>query len=326
MTAARNSPHAIVVLPPGRLGQVRDPALRRWLSRGLLEYSKPTGEMLHKVVETMGHSACADGLAALRFWGQTGDRSSAWIAAADPVHLEARLDRLYLHALHGPQMPMSDLRPIFDFLQLAFGSATHAFARIGHHAYLRGDRELASAPVSAKFVDGQPPDEMMPRRGGKDADTESHHRLVSEVQMALHEHRINIDRENAGKLAANSIWIWGGGTAAEATVEPILTLFSNDPLFKGYWLSRTGIAEPWPKNFESCIQLAKAGFVAVTPEVMADGRPEAPDRYLQELQELLKSKKVKRLTLLFRDGLRIDIKPRDAYRFWRRESPQLMPR
>jgi hypothetical protein len=289
------------------------------------QYSKPTGEMLHKVVESVGHGACNDGLAALRFWGQTGDRSAAWMAAVEPVHLEARLDHLCLHALHGPQMPMSDLRPIFDYLQLTFGSANHAFARIGHYAYLRGDREMASAQVSAKFVDGQPPDDMMPRRGGRDAGIESHQQLVSEVQMALHEHKINVEREMAGKLAANSIWIWGGGTAAQATIEPIMVLFGNDPLFKGYWLSRTGIAEPWPKNFDSCIQLAKNGFVAVTPEIMVDGRPEAPDRYLQELQDLLKSKKIRRLTLLFRDGLQIDLKHRDAYRFWRRESAQLLP-
>ena len=281
--------------------------------------------MLHKLVEMMGHKPCKDGLAALHFWGQTGDRSAAWMAAVDPVHLEARLDHLCLHALHGQQMPMSDLRPIFDYLQLTFGSEQFAFARIGHQAYLRGDREMASARVSAKFADGQPPDEFMPRRGGKDDGTESHHRLVSEAQMALHEHKINIERENAGRLAANSIWIWGGGMAAEATVEPIMPLFGNDPLFKGYWLSRTGLAQPWPKNFESCTRLTEDGFVAVTPEITVDGQPEAPDRYLQELKDLLKSKKINRLTLLFRDGLRIDLKARDAYRLWRRESAQLLP-
>jgi len=320
-----HSPHAIVVLPPGRLGQIRDPALRRWLSRGLLRYSQPTGEMLHKLIQSMGHRVCKDGLAALRFWGQTGDRSAAWMAAVELVHLEVRLDHLRLHALQGRQMPMSDLRPIFDFLQLKFGSATCAFARIGHHAYLRGDREMASATVSAKFVDGQPPDEMMPRRGGGDDHTEAHHRLVSEVQLALHEHRINIEREKAGQPVANSIWIWGGGTAAEAANQPTMTLFSDDPLFKGYWLSCSGLARAWPKNFESCLRKAKDGFVAVTPGITPDGRPEAPDCYLQELRGLLQSKKMAGLTLLFRDGLQIDLKAGDAYRFWRRESALLLP-
>ena len=321
-----HSPHAIAVLPPGRLGRIRDPALRRWLSSGLLHYLKPAGEILHRLVELMGHNACTDGLAALRFWGQTGDRSAAWIAAVELVHLEARLDHLCLYALHGPQMPMSDLRPIFDFLQQTFGSDRYAFARIGHNAYLRGDLEMASARVSAKFVDGRSPDEMMPRRGGKDSGTEMHHRLVSEVQMALHEHEINVAREKAGRPAANSIWIWGGGTAAQATSEPVMPLFCDDPLFKGYWLSRNGRVEPWPKGFEPCIQRAKNGFVAVTPEIIVDGQPEAPDRYLYGLKKLLKSKKIKRLTLLFRDGLQIELGNRDVYRFWRRESRQLLPR
>ena len=105
-----------------------------------------------------------------------------------------------------------------------------------------------------------------------------------------------------------------------------MPLFCDYPIFKGYWLTRSGRVEPWPKGFEPCIQRAKNGFVAVTPEIKVDGQPEAPDRYLYGLKNLLKSKKIKRLTLLFRDGLQIDLRNRDVYRFWRRESRQLMPR
>ena len=47
--------------------------------------------MFAGVLGVIAHALPAAGLAALRFWGQTGERSDAWIAAADPVHLEARL-------------------------------------------------------------------------------------------------------------------------------------------------------------------------------------------------------------------------------------------
>lgn len=316
--------HALVVLPPGLGGQIRDRALRRWVSKGRLQYIEPAHEILHAVLQLIDHDAGGAGLAALRFWGQTGERSSAWMAAAEPVHLEARLDHLRLHALRGAHMPTADLSSIVDHLQLTLGSDEHEFARIANHAYLRAAHVIASARDSAQFVDGQRPDECMPIAGSGKA-AERHDRLVSEIQMALHEHAVNIAREQLGQRVVNSIWFWGGGTAPEITVQPILPVFTDDPLFKGFWLSRTGLAEPWADGFNACLEFAERGFVAITPERQVDGEQEPPDLYLRQLQELLERKKIKRLTLLFRDGLRAEINTADAYRFWRRESSLLKP-
>lgn len=298
--------------------------MRLWLSKGRTQFTAPADEMLYSVTELIGHNARHDGLAALHFWGQTGERSAAWMAATDPVNLEAHLNHLYLHDLRGEQMPISDLRLIIDYLQASFGSERMAFARLGHQGYLRGEQEIATAKVSSRIVDGLRPDEFMPKQG-EDNKAEDHHRLLSEVQMALHEHEININRIEAGQREVNSLWIWGGGTAPEVEVKPIFPLFANDPLFKGFWLSRTGIVEPWSDGFDACITLAQQGFVAIIPELAA-GQTESPDRYLQQLKGLLAAGKIGRLTLIFRDGLRADMKASDAYRFWRRESSLLMPR
>jgi hypothetical protein len=314
---------AIVVLPAGRAGRIQDERLRRWLSKGRLQASPAEDELLYSVVDLFGMNARDDGLAALQFWGQTGDRSGAWMAAADPVHLEARLDYLCLYDLRGRQMPMSDLRPIFEFLQSTFGSGSLGFARIGRQGYLRGENEIATASASARAVNGLRPDEFMPKQG-ENGDADGYHRLLSEVQMALHEHEINEARVQAGLREVNSLWIWGGGVAPDVTVEPILPLFANDPLFKGFWLSRTGVAEPWSDGFEACVALAQKGFVAVTPDTEA-GQADSPDRYLAELRRLMSAGVIGHVTLLFRDGLRADISPRDRYRFWRRESPMLAP-
>jgi len=313
--------HAIVVLPPGLAGQIQDKRLRRWLSRGRLDQSVPTDELLYVVADLLGYDAREDGLAAMRFWGQTGERSAAWMAATDPVHLEARLDHLYLHDLRGENMPLSDLRTIFDFLQARLGSESMAFARLGHQGYLRGEPEIATASVSAAVIDGLRPDEFMPKQG-TDHNADDHHRLLSEVQMALHEHEININRMAAGRLEINSLWIWGGGTAPEITASPIYPLFGNDPLFRGFWHSRTGIVEDWSENFEACITLAVKGFVAITPDDLSSEA--APvDHYLRRLKALQADGKIGRLTLLFRDGLRAEINAIDAWRIWRRESPLL---
>ena len=259
-----------------------------------------------------------EGLAALRLWGQTGDRPNVWIAAADPVHLEARLDHLCLHALMGAQLPKSDLRAVFDFLQKSLGEDTHvAFAHVGMFGYLRGNEAIATASVSAAVIDGMQPDEFMP--AGEAA--AGHLKLLGETQMCLHEHEVNQRREALGLLPVNSIWFWGGGIAPQKGLRKLPALFGDDPLFAGYWESCTGVSEPWPGNFAKCLDTAVKDLIIVTPASDEDGDFLAA--YLLELREMLKSGQLSRLVLLFRDGLTAEVGRFDAFRLWRRSSALL---
>ncbi len=277
--------------------------------------------MLAGVLRAIGHCVPADGLAALRFWGQTGERPGAWIAAADPVHLEARLDHLCLYALRGDDISRTDLRDLFDYLQKTLGDDDrYAFARLGHLGYLRGQEPIATAAVSPDVVDGHAPDEFMP--AGDNAVT--HDQLLSEAQMALHDHEVNLRRAASGNRSVNSIWFWGGGTAPEKDAQPIPPLFADDPLFRGYWNSRTGIIDSWTGNVDEALSNAPDGFVAVVPDELDYSQPEAMATCLENLRVVLKRGDLRALTLLFRDGLKIDVDKKDTFRFWRKVSPLLM--
>ena len=315
--AGDTKPQAIVVLSNGRQGALRDDALRRWLSRGALSATDGVHEILTDVLEMLGHDAVVDGLAALRFWGQTGERSGAWMVAADPVHMEARMDHLCLRAFHGTDVPVSQLGPLFDYLQAKFGSDDYAFARIGEHTYVRGDEPLACATVSSLQVDGLPPDEFMPQGEG----TGTYHRFLGELQMALHEHEVNEIREQDGAAPVNSLWLWGGGAAPEAVTRPIWPLFSNDALFRGYWLSCTGIVEPWQDTIDDCIEFAEKGFVLVAEADQLDG--ERTLGVLRQLRHALQAGRIANLSLMFRDGLRVQLQRADLLKVWRRVSPLL---
>ena len=60
------------------------------------------------------------------------------------------------------------------------------------------------------------------------------------------------------------------------------------------------------------------GFVAVTPE--EDMTPVSLVTYLQELRVLLNRKRVSRLILLSRDGLRAEVRRSYTLKFWRRDN------
>ncbi|MFQ6003894.1 MAG: hypothetical protein ACE5OQ_00180 [Woeseia sp.] len=313
MAADSNKREAIVVLPAVMGGRVEHARERRWLSRSKLALSDAPREIFERVLSAAGLSRLAEGLAALRLWGQTGDRPNVWLASADPVHLEARSDHLRLHALVGEQSPIADLRAIFDHLHESLGGDTaYALARVGEHGYLRSDREIATASLSASAIDGMAPDEFMPS-GESAAD---YHRLSGEIQMCLHDHEVNLRREEHGLMPVNSIWFWGGGMAPDKTVEPLPPLFGDDPLFTGYWESRTALISPWPGSFSKCLDLAVKDFVAVTP--VPDQGEDLLTACLAELRDLLRAGRLHRLVLLFRDGLTARFGRFDAFRLWRR--------
>ena len=108
---------AVVVFPASAVTQIADPGLRGWLARGTMNQAEAPSELLQCILSVLNRPYPDDGLAALRMWGQTGDRPTVWIAAADPVYLEPRLDHLCLHALGSEQLPDGELGGLLDYLQ-----------------------------------------------------------------------------------------------------------------------------------------------------------------------------------------------------------------
>ena len=109
--------------------------------------------------------------------------------------------------------------------------------------------------------------------------------------------------------------------APEKIIRPQPPVFTEDPLLLGYWESATAVADLWPGNFAACAEASLHGFVAVTPEF--DNHPDRLCDYLFELRGLLRSRRVGRLVLLFRDGLRAEVQRSHTIKFWRRDSELL---
>ena len=318
MNTSYDKTAAVVVLPPIRGGRLEDKSVRAWLAQSDLSVEAEPRELLALILEELGLPYPEQGLAALRMWGQTGDRPTVWIAAADPVYLEPRLDHLCLHALQRSGIAPSDLRPLFDHLQSTLADDKRfGFARLGNCGYLRAADAVSTAAVPAYVVDQREPGEFLPTG----EHTVSHRNILSEIEMALHEHEVNERRLAEGKQPVNSLWLWGGGMAPEKIIRPQPPLFTDDPLLLGYWESATAVADLWPGNFEACADASVHGFVAVTPEF--DNHPERLREYLCELRGLLQSKRVSRLILLFRDGLRADVRRSQTLKFWRRDNELL---
>jgi hypothetical protein len=311
VTASYDKSAAVVVLPSVG-GRLRDASLRSWLSRADLVCANEPLELLSVVLGELGMPSPEQGHAALRMWGQTGDRPAAWIAGADPVYLEPRLDSLCLHALRREDLPLEDTRPLIDHLQQALAVESDiGFARVGGCAYLSAQAPMLTANLPAYVIDRQDPGEYLPTGEG----SADHRRLTSEIEMALHEHEVNLERTSRGVQPVNGLWIWGGGYAPEQVTEACPPLYTDDPLLTGYWLSKTGVADMWPGSIDACIEQSVAGFVAVTPNYENDD--DVLESCLNELRLALNSRRLSKLILIFRDGIFADVRRSQAVRIWR---------
>lgn len=312
MSTIRDNSTAIVVLPAVGRCESLESSLRRWLARADIGRLAGPRELLARILAELGFPYPGSGLGALRMWGQTGERPTVWVAAADPVYLEPRLDHLAVHALPAESVPTADLRGLVDHLQATLADGGNlGFARLGRYGYLRAQEPIATASVPPGVAHLDMPNEYLPT--GPEADT--YRRLISEVEMALHDHEVNVRRQERGLQPINGLWIWGGGFAPEPSTVSLPPLFASDPLLTGYWLSHGGVVDAWPGDIAGCAEAATAGFVALTPERNEPGRLDA---LLQELRELQWAGRLKRLVLMFRDGVEARIERHHRWRFWRR--------
>ncbi|MDH3532796.1 MAG: hypothetical protein OEO82_07685 [Gammaproteobacteria bacterium] len=309
---------AVVLLPPISGGRLQDARLATWLSRATLGRAAGQQVRLETILAALNLQYPAEGVAALRMWGQTGERPDVWIAAADPVYLEPRLDHLCLHALDSGFVPPADLAALLGYLQAKLAEDAHyGFARIDSWLYVRSTVPMASARLPSCLVDQQLPNEFMPTG----AQAGPYRALRSEVEMALHDSELNAQRQARGLPPINSLWLWGGGHAPAQRTAALPPLFAGDALLRGYWLCNTGVVAPWPGSIAACLAASAAGFVA-EPDFAADDI-DALEDCLHALRAALRTGRLSRLQLIFHDGLEAQVERRDAWRLWRRRAALL---
>jgi hypothetical protein len=308
---------AVVLLPPVR-GRLGDRKLLRWLSQAQLEQVPAPENLLAQVLGALGREQPIEGLAALRMWGQTGDRPGTWIAAADPVYMEPRLDRLFLHVLDTEDVSRSEMQRLFDGLQETLGTdGALGFARLGRFGYVRATQPIVTAAIPPALVDGRNPEQSLPSSDTA-ADTL---RLISEIEMTLHGHPVNAERLACGQPPVNSLWIWGGGYAPERSSARVPPLFADDPTLRGYWESVDGSAKAWPGTIDACLDACANGFVAAVP---AGSRDSAElQTGLLAIRDALRSGRLCHAVLVSADGIRATLRRSDRLRVWRRTSALL---
>ena len=253
-----------------------------------------------------------------------------WLRA-DPVHLRVETARLTLIPGAGFSLSRGEADELAKSLNLHFAGEFTFFAVQPQCWCLRaaGDVVLdASAPIE---LAGQEVHPNLPR--GPQA--RRWHALMNEIQMALHDHPVNLERERRGEPAVNSVWFWGAGRLPSAARGPWHSVTADETLATGLarlagmrhralpagasdWLDR---APEDGRHLVVLDVLRGAGALGDT-HARAERLRALEERWFTPLLAALRARRVGMVTVHAPDtGTSHETVRGDLRRFWRRARP-----
>jgi len=180
--------------------------------------------------------------------GQVDAAEGLWIAC-DPVHLRFHQEHLIL-------AEMSHLGITFEEAQELVAALNSHLPETGRFHALSADRWYLQV-TDTMLLDGfeVPPLSLVAGRRiervlADSSQSKGLRRLLNEIQMLLHAHPINRQRENEGRMTINSLWLWGVGQFPQGTVNaserPFDGVWSNNPLALGLAAFSGATSHPAP--------------------------------------------------------------------------------
>lgn len=196
--------------------------------------------------ETFGVAAAPDyPMAALaRYATAPGMPRHFWLHA-DPVHISVRRDQLILIGPQALNITDAEMQALLPTLEEQAPSGYEWDLASPSSWFLHGQSATNCATVPLGAVEGRPISRALPHG----PDSAQWRRIMTELQMALHNHEVNTIRESQGALPINGVWIWGGGTLPEVARSSYSTVTSIRPLAAGLAKLAGARAAPTPGLF-----------------------------------------------------------------------------
>jgi hypothetical protein len=197
-----------LLLARGRATQADPLSLEAWLAGqfGLGEEALPAGAITAQATEPR-------------------DAGAAWVRS-DPIHLRLERDRAKLIPGAACAISLEEADAYLAALNRHFEDR-YFFTRARADQWCaRTDDESTLATPPPLELAGLEVDAALP--GGR------WNALLNEIQMALHEHPLNTERELRGAPPENSVWLWGAGRLPDTVGGPWHSLTSDDALGAGF--------------------------------------------------------------------------------------------
>ena len=214
------------------LGAQRLPALELLLARGRATHAQaqaPERWLLEAFGgDDSGEDAplAAGALSVLAEGGEPGE--DLWLRA-DPVHLRLGREAPTLVPSDAFEVSREEAEALCEALNIHFAGAPTFYPLAPGRWCARLSEEISAAAESPLQLAG----EKMDQRLSAEPAARRWHALLTEIQMVLHQHPVNAERERRGAPALNSLWLWGAGRAPREAAGPWRSVCADEPLALG---------------------------------------------------------------------------------------------
>ena len=277
--------------------------LRSW-QRGLLA----TLDLSPGACASAPVSACGSGIAqAGEYWMQL-----------EPVHFAAGLDRLSFLPLSAAaavqEAELAALAPLLAGHLRSCGMELHTLADGGWSA--RCERAWNVDTVNPEAATARELDQVMP----KGLDAGPLRRLMTELQMLLHDHPVNDARARHGLPAINAIWFWGTGSVpAPQPAGELPPAYGDLPYLRGIYALHKQSLQPAPATCDAMLAAIATAKRALAVIPCADLRA-LDAQWIAPLNAALASRRIARLELIL-DSWLLHLDRAALRRFWRKALP-----
>lgn len=290
-------------------GAARWPLLARAAGRGRVarydDEANPIVAALAALAPTDGEFAEAAVMAA----GAGYDAQHYWLRGT-PMHLAAGLNDLRAVQLDGDQrMTDAEAAQLEVTLNTVLADEEATLRRDGHGGWLLQFKRALHATTSSPYAAATRLDAAMPR--GHDAALLK--RLMTEMQMVLHEHPVNVARARRGQPEINAVWLYGGGSAKPVSPRSLPAAFGVDPLLRGLYRLQGAASPSEVLDATHLLRQVRGSAVAAVDVKTLD---ELESQWLAPLIAALRSGALSALDLILGRWL-IDLRRADLLKFWR---------
>ena len=247
-----------------------------------------------------------------------GDAASdAWLRA-DPAWLRPDINGARLMACGDMlRLTQQDVDAFLPALRPLLGDAGFILdAPTPARWYVRLPRE-AKFPSFSDPADALGADVFDHLPGADDAGSQARRwrALASEVQITLHNHPRNAQREAAGQPPVNALWFWGAGALPDRVWTRYAAVYSNDPVLAA--LAGTAKVAHFP------LRTIDAGAMDALYDIRDVPVAAIIDQWIVPATTAIARSEIAGVTLDFADGCRIDTARRHRWRLWRKSLASL---
>lgn len=291
------------------MAAVRWPGLALMAGRGDVTSVPESIGSATSVLSALALAATAYPDAAVMAAGVGLDARGYWLCA-NPMHFAAGLNDLRAIPLHDDQR-MTDEEAAQ--LQTTLTTVLHTEGLTMHPdrqgSWLLQSTRVLDASTFSPHAAAIGLDTAMPR--GRDASLLK--RLMTEMQMLLHEHPVNAARVRRRQPEINAIWLHGGGSTGAIEPRALPAAFGDDAFLRGVYALHGAAAPAVAHDALQVLRSASAGSLAVIDVRTLDA---LESQWLAPSLCALRSHALSSLDLVL-DRWRISIKRGDLLRFWR---------